>query len=306
MCFQYVRHAGPETLLEFLLRRFPYHTPGDWEQRIRTGAVTIEGAAAEPGHVLNSKERIVYVPPRGLEPEVDGRYRVLFEDGHLLAVEKSGNIPSSPSGKYWHNSLRNLLLRERGLADLYPVHRLDRETSGVNLFAKSLEAARSLGAAFAAGEVRKTYAAILRGRLPVREIFVAASLLVGLGQVRVKQAVHPQGKPARTEFRLREHLPGASLVQVVPLTGRTHQIRAHASYLGYPVWGDRLYGVTEEQFLAWVKTRARTSASQSVASRHLLHAERLALRHPVTGAWLELESPPGSLLASFQAQQSIA
>ncbi|HUJ73652.1 MAG TPA: RluA family pseudouridine synthase, partial [bacterium] len=252
-----------------------------------------------PEHPLRTRQRIVYVPPRVPEPPVDTRYTVLYEDEHLLAVSKSANIPTSPSGKYWHHSLRLVLQRERGLERLHAVHRLDRETSGVNLFAKTAQAARLLGDAFHQGRVTKTYVAILQGHLAAREVWLNAPLADAGGVVHVKQAVRQGGRPAQTRFVLQALLPGASLVQVLPLTGRTHQIRAHAAFLGHPVWGDRLYGVPEEEFIRWV-----ASPERDLSGRHLLHAASLELAHPLTGQLLLLQAPRHDLMQVFLAQRA--
>jgi RluA family pseudouridine synthase len=295
LSFQYVRHQRrPETLIAFLLRRFHYHSEAQWIERIRSGTVTVDGRAIEPSHVLHTQEHIVYLPPVAPEPPVDARFEVLYEDADLLAVCKSGNIPTSPSGKYWHNCLRHVLQRELGLAELHSVHRLDRETSGVNLFAKNRRAAGVLGAAFAAGLVEKRYMAILKGRFPARELLVNAPLQHAGSEVSIKQAVHPAGRASQTRFRLRALLPGASLVEVVPATGRTHQIRAHAAFVGHPVWGDRLYGVPEAEFIAWLHRPDR-----DWTSRQLLHAVELAFPHPTGGARTVVKSSAKVLVEAF-------
>jgi 23S rRNA pseudouridine1911/1915/1917 synthase len=296
LSFQYVRHAGlDETLLEFLVRRFRYHSALEWEQRIEDGQVTVNGRRVTPGHRLETRHRIVYERPTGPEPSVDARYRVLLEDEHVLAVSKSGNIPSSPSGKYWDNSLLHVLQRERGGTQLYAVHRLDRETSGINLFAKHRAAARALGLDFQAGRVRKVYAAIVAGAFPHGAVYVSAPLRDAQGgEVRIRQEVHPDGRPARTRFTLRARLDGASLLHAEPLTGRTHQIRAHAALLGYPVLGDKLYGRSEADFLAWVR-----QAQRGAEARQLLHAAELEFTHPLTGQRVTLRDPERELMRLF-------
>ncbi len=292
LSFQYVRQDIAETLLEFLVRRFRYHDARTWEERIAGGHVTVNGRRVAPEHLLETRHRIVYDRPPGPEPDVDARYRVLYEDDQLLAVSKSGNIPTSPSGKYWDNCLVHVLQRERDLPQLRAVHRLDRETSGVNLFAKGRRMARVLGRDFQEGRVQKSYAAILAGHLSPREAFVAAPLRNATrGTVRIRQEACFAGRAAATRFRLRALLPGASLVHAEPVTGRTHQIRAHAALLGHPVWGDKLYGQSDAAFVAWVDQGSRSSAA-----RHLLHARRLGFAHPATGEWMEIGDAEGALV----------
>jgi RluA family pseudouridine synthase len=295
LSFRYVRHAAPESLIAFLERRFSYHTREQWIDRIRMGAVTLDGGTVDPNHVLCTKEEIVYLPPPAPEPPVDPRFTVLYEDADLLAVAKSGNIPTSPSGKYWHNCLRHVLQRELGLAAVHAVHRLDRETSGVNLFAKKPKAAGLLGDSFAAGLVEKQYAAILRGHLPARNVFVTAPLQAAGSSVSIKQGVHPAGRASQTRYILRALLPDACLVDVYPETGRTHQIRAHASFLGHPVWGDHLYGQSEDNFIAYIHNPER-----DWKSRQLLHASRLRFPHPSSGKVVEVSSAPDVLMEVFR------
>ncbi len=298
LSFQYVQGEIPETLLEFLIRRFKYHDALTWEERIRGGYVQVNGKKCGPNHLLETRHRIVYYPPPAPEPPVDDRHEILYEDQELMAVDKSGNIPTSPSGKYWHNCLVHRLMEIHGLPELHAVHRLDRETSGINLFAKTKESSGILGKVFSGGQVGKFYMAILRGHLASSEILVKAPLRNAEGAaVRIRQEAHPDGRAAVTRFFLRALLPGASLAEVRPLTGRTHQIRAHAEYMGHPVMGDKLYGRPESEFIAWIENGER-----SYRLRHLLHATRLDFRHPSTGKEIIVESSPKVLLDLFHSE----
>jgi RluA family pseudouridine synthase len=295
LSFQYVRQHEPETLIAFLGRRFRYHSPDEWEGLVRKGFVKVNGRKVSPAHVLETRHKIVYERPPFPEPEIDPTFSVLYEDDEVIAVCKSANMPTSPSGKYWDNCLVHVLQKALSLPWLHAVHRLDRETSGVNLLAKSKAAARTLGKDFQRGAVAKAYGAILKGHLPAREIYVSAPLRNAVqGEVRIKQAVHPEGREARTRFRLRALLESASLVEAVPVTGRTHQIRAHAALLGYPVVGDKLYGAPEADFLAWVQ-----GAERSSGRRQLLHATRLSFQHPTSKQQITVHAPEGLLLDIF-------
>ncbi|MDH4246955.1 MAG: RluA family pseudouridine synthase [Deltaproteobacteria bacterium] len=296
LTFQYVRQGNRETLSEFLARRFMYHTREEWETLILEGHVYVNGQPVPPTFLLQTRHKIVYHRPPGQEPEVDFTHTVLFEDDQILAVSKSGNIPSTPSGKYWHNCLVHLLQRHYAYADLHAVHRLDRETSGINLFAKNRDTARILGDDFHHGRVFKSYAAILHGHLPKREVDLEAPLRSAENSlIKIRQEVHPEGRPSRTVFRLRAILPQACLVDAIPYTGRTHQIRAHAAHLGHPVWGDKLYADGEERFLQWLSTGTRNAQD-----RQLLHASALSFNHPVTGQRIELLDPPLSIMRLFE------
>ena len=295
LSFQYVRQEKVEELCAFLERRFRYHTREEWEGLVGKGFVKVNGRKVSPRHILETRHKIVYETPPFPEPEIDRRFEVLYEDAHLLAVSKSGNIPTSPSGKYWKNCLVHVVKGEMDLPWLHAVHRLDRETSGVNLLAKTKEAARTLGFAFQQGRVRKRYSAVLMGHLKVRQAYVSAPLRDATGgAIRIKQAVHPLGRESRTRFELKCILPGASLVHAVPITGRTHQVRAHASFLGHPVAGDKLYGASETEFLQWVRQDERKSAA-----RHLLHSSELTFPHPESGQAVTLRASDKVLLELY-------
>jgi len=301
LSFQYVRGPqGQETLVDFLTRRFRYHDALEWSALVQEGHVTVNGNAAPPHLPLKSGHRILYQPPPKPEPEVDPRFSVLFEDEHLVALEKSGNLPTSPSGKYWEHCLVHIAQRELRVPRLFAVHRLDRETSGVNLLAKTAEAAGRLGDAFSQGRVQKAYTAVLQGRLAARVAHVCAPLGDDpTGEIHIRQTARRDGRAAATRFTLLARLPGASLVRVEPLTGRTHQIRVHAREIGHPVWGDKLYGRSDAEFLAWVGQPRRRDAP-----RQLLHASLLCLSHPLTGEPLTLRSGPKVLLEQFYDELS--
>jgi 23S rRNA (cytosine1962-C5)-methyltransferase len=201
---------------------------------------------------------------------------VIFEDDHLLVVNKPAGLnthaPSPYAGEGLYDWLRH---REERWAKLAIVHRLDKETSGVMVFAKSPIANRSLTAQFTEHSVRKKY--LLVTDRPVRERLIKVeSTVVRVGERYVSRPLHAGGQRAETHFRLIEGGPktegrrGAGeagryeMVEAEPLTGRTHQIRVHAAAEGFPILGDTLYGGT-------------------AAQRVFLHAAELTLRHPASG-----------------------
>lgn len=295
LSFQYVRQNEPESLVEFLTRRFRYHSAETWAELVSDGRVKVNGRKVSPNSVLETRHKIVYDRPPGPEPPVDVRFSLVYEDEHILAVNKSGNIPTSPSGKYWENCLVHVLQKKLRLDGLRAVHRLDRETSGINLFGKHRAAASLLGKQFQRGAVSKTYSAILAGVVPTRDIYVSLPLADDpAGPVRIKQVVHPGGRESRTRFRLLAVFAGASLVEAVPLTGRTHQIRAHAAHLGHPVVGDKLYGASGAEFLRSVNSR-----QVEPATRQLLHATTLSFAHPFSGEQLTLRASDKVLVDMF-------
>jgi 23S rRNA pseudouridine1911/1915/1917 synthase len=197
---------------------------------------------------------------------------VLFEDAWLVAVAKPAGLASVPTADPSRPSLAGAVeawLRGRGRRGRLAVHqRLDRETSGVVLFAHDPRANAGLAAAFASHAIEKAYAALVaRPRSAVPDAF--------------HRDTPVDGRPARTEFRVRERLAGGLVLEARPRTGRKHQIRIHLAEAGLPILGDSRYG-------------------GPAAARSMLHAERLELAHPVTAQRLRIECPPP---ADFRAAQ---
>jgi len=276
-------------LARFLSHRFRYHPPGIWRERIAGGDVRINGRVAGPDDAVAKGDRIQYSIVHA-EPPVDFSYEVLREDDHILAVSKSGNLPVHAGGKYIRNTLITTL-RERWGDELRPAHRLDRETSGVVVLAKSREAARRLERAFRERRVEKEYVAILRGE--IRRGFVVDAPIArsetGPPWRRVEEA---GGQPAVTRFEVVAVDGGLTRVRAVPETGRTNQIRVHAAWSGHPVLGDKIYGVPADVAVEFVERgeTARVMAAAG-ASRHLLHCRALAFPHPADGRRVEIEAP---------------
>jgi 23S rRNA pseudouridine955/2504/2580 synthase/23S rRNA pseudouridine1911/1915/1917 synthase len=218
--------------------------------------------------------------------------QVLFEDDALIAVAKPAGIPSVHDGNRPKDpDLASLL--EPAYAKLWPVHRLDRDTSGVILFARTEEAHRALSAQFEDRDVHKTYHAILAG-MPTWDERTADAPLLPDGDRRHRTLVDAgNGKPARTHFRVLQRLKRFALVEASPETGRTHQIRAHAAVLGVPIAVDALYGDGKPIYLSQFKRNYRVNADEEIPliGRLALHALRIQFTHPVTGEALEVEAP---------------
>jgi 23S rRNA (cytosine1962-C5)-methyltransferase len=196
---------------------------------------------------------------------------ICFEDDHLLVIDKPAGInthaPSPYAGEGVFEWLRN---REPRWETLAIIHRLDKETSGVMVFAKTVEANRSLTRQFEERRVKKTY--VFRTDRPVhRPEFTVKSTLVRAGEKYVSRPAHAGGVEAQTHFRLLRKQGDHTWVEAEPLTGRTHQIRVHAAASKMPIFGDRLYG-------------------GSRASRLCLHAHRLQFVHPITNQPLAFEA----------------
>lgn len=211
-------------------------------------------------------------------PDAPGGFSIAYQDECLIVIDKGPGLVVHPGRGHREDTLSQLLapLLAGGDAERAGiVHRLDRDTSGLMVVARSEEVHRKLQAALAARRVEREYLALVEGRPPSRSGTVDAP--VGRDpRVRTRMAVGGAGaREARTHFTLERALPRASLLSLRLETGRTHQIRVHLQAIGHPVAGDPEYGTPGLYGL----------------ERQFLHATRLAFEHPVSGAPLEVRSP---------------
>lgn len=240
------------------------------------------------------------------EPDAPKNVGEVFCDEAILVVDKPAGLPIHATARYHHNTLVQVL-REKYGADFGadPAHRLDRETSGLVVCARTTEVSRRLGKAFVAGEVEKSYLAICEGTPPDDAFEVDAPIAEGSAQIRIAVRIDPlSGKASRTRFTVLERFErdGAqfALLRARPLTGRQHQIRVHLRHAGFPLVGDKIYGHDEGYFDRFSKHCLEPEAWLRLRlARHALHAAELSFRHPVTEKPLRFESPLPADLRGF-------
>lgn len=262
---------------------------------VDAGAVLVDGRAVKPGRRLRSGERVVVTWDEADKPDLvrdSVPLEVLHEDGWVLAVNKPAGMPVQPRHRFEGGSLVNAVLGHLGLAgDRGPgvLHRLDRDTSGVVLVAKTDEARGFLGQQFERRKVEKEYVALVHGVPDPPE-----------GEVELPLGVDPQDRlrmvvggldprPALTRYRVVEPLAGGSHAWVAlwPRTGRTHQLRVHLAAIGHPILADDFY--------------APRKGPEVTLRRQALHARRIAFRHPEDGRPFAVLAPlPADLLVEAE------
>jgi RluA family pseudouridine synthase len=199
---------------------------------------------------------------------------ILHLDNHLLILDKPAGLPVLPDG--WDKDALYLVkMLEAEYGKIFIVHRLDKVTSGVIVFARTAEAHRDLNIQFEKHEVKKIYHALVEGNPKWDEHTARHPLHVNVGHKHRTIVDDRAGKPSVTRFRVLERFPSACLVEAMPETGRTHQVRVHAAALGFPLMADSVYG----------------SASSVTIGRPALHARSLTFHHPASRETVAFTAP---------------
>ena len=292
---------GPEgkdsRLDSWLAARFTYRSRSEWQQAVRRGKILLNGARTRPARILHGDETVDFVVPDIPEPPVRTDFRILAEFPQYLVVEKPGNLPVHPSGRFFNHTL--LMLLRPGFGELFPVNRLDRETSGIILFARDPAAAGRLSAAISAHTVRKKYIVFVHGSFPPdcrRAVgWLFADPVSPIRKKRHFAFEKPLADPAEssdTEFRLLSVKNNISKVECILHTGRLHQIRATLFSLGFPVLGDKLYGLDDTIFDRFSDGKlTEEDKNLLIIDRQALHAYELKLTDPFDGTEKTFFSP---------------
>jgi 23S rRNA pseudouridine1911/1915/1917 synthase len=272
---------------------FPDYSRGRLQQWIKQGELTINGKRAKPSIRVNGGEvlriQAELISQGEVEPQ-DIPLEVLFADDHLLVLNKPVGLVIHPAAGNWDGTLQNALLNYDPQLDTLPrsgiVHRLDKDTSGVMVVARSLKAHASLVEQLQTRSMSRVYEAVVKGEAPPAGTIDAA--IDRNPRDRKKMAVLKSGKPATSHYKLKQRLPGTSHVEVSLESGRTHQIRVHMTHIGYPIVGDLLYGRGPIR-----KKGLPALAVEAVNGfpRQALHARTLKLIHPESGDECEFNAP---------------
>ncbi len=293
-----------ERLDKWLTHQLPDRSRTEIQRWIKEGRVRVNGRESKPGYKLEPGDVVEVdiptpTPYLKVAPEPIP-ITILYEDEDLLVIDKPAGMVVHPAPGHTSGTLVNALLYHcpdlQGIGGVERpgiVHRLDKDTSGLILVAKNDRTHRELQRQFQERVVEKAYIALVEGELqpPLGRIEAP----IGRDKRhRKRMMVTPEGREAITEYKVLRHYPEYTLVEVRPLTGRTHQIRVHFAFIGYPLAGDTVYGRRKQRLKPWLR-------------RHFLHAHRLSFILPRTGERVTFTSPlPRDLEAVLQRLESIS
>ena len=267
------------------------------QEMLKTGEIKVGNQLVKPGLKVKGGENVeIAFRPEEVEPEIKATtldFPILFEDRHMIAIDKPAGLVVHPGAGKEKTTVVSALLGHTKLSPIGAptrpgvVHRLDKDTSGVMILAKTRDAHRKLAEAFAGHELEKEYLAIIQGHIVNRKGRIEVAIERDkIHRKRMKATSAEKGRMAISIFEVLEYLKGATLVKVKILTGRTHQIRVHMAFTGHPLLGDVTYGGKRLEKKA----------------EHFLHSHRLALKHPVTGKDLEFIAPMPDRFAHMLTQ----
>ncbi len=272
-------------LISHLASVYPHSTAQAWQQNLNHGEVTLDGVPALGTEVLTVGQTLVWNRPPWVEPDTPQHFAVLFDDPHLLAVNKPGGLPTLPGGGFMENTLLRLVRKQYPNAN--PVHRLGRATTGVVLFAKTPQAASQLCAYWNTSKVQKIYCALAQNTAQqdayeiLTPIGLVAHPLIGSVWAAFPEG-KPGGKPSKSLAKVISRTASTTTFEVRLHSGRPHQIRIHLAFIGHPLVGDPLYGATGQPLDHLPGLPGDGGYS--------LHAQFLRFEHPVTGEQVNLEA----------------
>jgi len=285
-----------QTLLSHLATLYSHSTAQAWQQKLNNGEVALNGVVATGSESVTLGQTLVWNRPPWIEPDSPQHFEVLFEDSHLLAVNKPGGLPTLPGGGFMENTLLRLVQKHTPGAN--PVHRLGRATTGIVLFAKTPRAAAYLFANWNTPKIQKIYRALAQNvaQHDAYEILTPIGLVPHplIGSV---WAANPSGKPSKSLAKVISRSfdspstdspstdspsTGTTTFEVSLNSGRPHQIRIHLASVGHPLVGDPLYGLTGRPL--------ENLPGLPGDGGYFLHAQYLKFHHPITGEQINLEA----------------
>jgi 23S rRNA pseudouridine1911/1915/1917 synthase len=298
--FRIKREIPGRRIDRYLSMRFASYSRTLIQKLIRGGEATVNGKAVRPSYEVHKGDliRVGFPAPKEtlIGPEAIP-ISVVYEDDHILAINKQADIVAHPAPGHVGGTLLNAILHHCGpLADQGTdrpgmVHRLDKDTTGIMLFAKTDPARNYIQQQFANRKVEKTYTAIMENDPELDADLI--DMAIGSSKVySQKMAVDlAEGRPAQTVYQVIERFGDYTLVKCMPRTGRTHQIRVHLSAIGHPIACDDLYGARAPVFRSTLDPQIpHTEDEEPLIERQALHATAITFRHPATRKLIDLEA----------------
>src|SRR5262245_24046803 len=301
LSFEFEAGADKPRLDEFIATRLPKISLTRIRRLIAEGDVLLNDERSLKGVRLRQGDRVsvkIFAAEKSSATPEPIPLEILFEDEHIIVVNKPTGLLAHPSNTEKSGTLTNALAYhfwETAGGPIRPgiVHRLDRNTSGVMVIAKTARAHRTLSKHFRERWVKKFYVALVSGRVE-RDSGEINAPIGSDPKVwphwRVLQESEG-GKPAQTVYRVKRRFKAHTLIELEPLTGRTHQLRIHCNLIGHPIVGDPIYASTLDPIAASRKLK-----------HHLLHAARLVFRHPATGKEINLEASMPQSMVDLMAE----
>ena len=274
------------TLLSHLASLYPHSSADVWQQNLNNREVTLDGVTADGRETLSGGQTLVWERPAWHEPDTPQHFEILFDDDHVLAVNKPGGLPTLPGGGYMDHTLLRLVQKRYPGAN--PVHRLGRGTTGIVLFAKTRQAAAELSAKWNTPGIQKMYRALAQGVAEEDAYDIRTPIgLVPHPSLGLVWAADAGGKPSRSSVMVTSRSACTTTFQVSLHSGRPHQIRIHLASIGHPLVGDPLYG-SDGRPLSHLPGLPGDGG-------YLLHAQHLRFPHPISREEILLEAalPPG-------------
>jgi 23S rRNA pseudouridine1911/1915/1917 synthase len=301
-----IKHDLQKRVDLYLRDRLPDYSRAMLQKIVKLGAVLVNGRPAKSSTELRSGDVVhVTLPklaPREATPE-NIPLDIVHEDEQFIAINKQSGLIVHPARGHWSGTLINALLYHAqqthstlstGSDPWRPgiIHRLDRDTTGLILIAKTDEAHWRLAGQFERRTIKKTYMAIVHGLVELKSDMIDAPLAVH-PKIREKYAVRQDiGKPAQTQYNVKERFKigraGYTLLELNPKTGRTHQLRVHCSHIGHPIVGDSMYGGRQ---ITLADIDPKGNPAEVLITRQALHAARLQFVHPALFTRMILEAP---------------
>lgn len=269
-------------LLDEVCRRFTYHDKNYWKEKLEQREVLVNGAKAHADLILHKGDEIEFIIPNFEEPDIDTAYTKIWENNHLILVSKPSGLPVHSTKRFYLQTMTSVLRKQENNVALNPLHRLDRETSGLMFYVKTKYAHKRFQKNFQHFLAGKYYLCIARGSINEKEFVVNVCLEEAKKPpVNYKMCSSQSGQEAETIFYKIAESNGYSLLIAKLNTGRKHQIRAHLEYLSHPIVGDKLYSFGAKYFIKRCKDELQEADIKILGSNNqLLHSFAVKVNLP--------------------------